>query len=107
MYSSGTGRKAPARLFLAHAMIILERSWGSSLSSIAHEATPMMRPMGSSRNAVLAEVGLIPSSLATTLQKAASATLWGRAPPSAPGWGGSPRSGTLLLVKDYASLARA
>src|SRR5829696_9182941 len=98
MYSSGTGLKAPAPRFLAHAITMRARSSGSSLLSIAHEATPSTRWVGSSRNAILAVEGLIPRYSASSSQNAGSATAVGA--PSVP-WG------TLRLLKDLASLGRA
>src|SRR5215208_7122868 len=74
MYSSGMGLNAPARLFLAHAMTIRARSSGSSLLSIAHEATPSTRWVGSPRNAVFAVDGFIPRYSASSSQKPESAT---------------------------------
>src|SRR5829696_2055594 len=98
MYSSGTGLKAPAPRFLAHAITMRARSSGSSLLSIAHEATPSTRWAGSSRNAVLAVEGFMPKYSASSSQKPESATEIEA--PSVP-WG------TLRLLKDTTSLGRA
>src|SRR5215211_6194063 len=76
-------------------MTIRARSSGSSLLSIAHEATPSTRWVGSSRNAVLAVEDFIPRYSASSSQKPESATEVGA--PSVP-WG------TLRLLKDLTSL---
>src|SRR5215218_706157 len=98
MYSSVWGLNAPAPRFLAHAMTMRARSSGSSLLSIAHEATPRTLWAGSSRKAVLAVEGFIPRYSASSSQKPESATEIGT--PLVP-WG------TLASLKDLASLGRA